>query len=138
MRMQLYTDGAANYKTGEGAFAFLIKENEEVRYIQAVPLQNITSNQSEYMAVLYGLMRCHIMGADEVDVYTDSQLIIRQLSGYYGVRKNVELFNAVRQIISMFQKVRFHHIPGDTNPVHELAHQTYQTRQPYTMSEPDK
>jgi ribonuclease HI len=124
----LYTAGAANTSTREGGVAFLIKEGDQLRYIFAKHISDTTSNRAEYLAILFGLRRCRELGADEVEVYTDSELIIGQMEGYYGAKLNRDLVYALMDMRKLFKRVRFRYVRGEENPVHRLAHEAYQRK----------
>ena len=46
-----------------------------------------TNNEAEYRALLLGLTRASQLGAREVEVVNDSQLVARQITGEYKVKK---------------------------------------------------
>jgi ribonuclease HI len=123
MNLQLYTDGAAG--DGRGAVAFYIKQRDQLKYVFAQPVESTTSNRAEYTAIIIGLIQCKLLGADSVDVYTDSELVINQVLGLYSVNSNRDLYLLLKKIIALFDLVRFHHIPGDSNVAHHLAHRAF-------------
>ena len=49
-------------------------------------LGETTNNVAEYRALLLGLRRARALGADEVEIINDSQLVARQLTGEYKVK----------------------------------------------------
>ena len=131
MKLSLYTDGAANASTREGGAAFVIKDGDKLLYIFAKHISDTTSNRAEYLAIIFGLRRCHELGADEVEVYTDSELIIGQMEGYYGAKLNRDLVYELMDMRKLFKRVRFRHISGDENPVHHLAHEAYEQKREF-------
>lgn len=54
-----------------------------------------TVNEAEYEAILRGLEYGRDMGYDRIDILSDSQLVVRQLSGQYKTRKNSLLICAM-------------------------------------------
>jgi len=128
LKLSLYTDGAANTLSREGGAAFMIKDGDKLLYIFAKHISDTTSNRAEYLAIIFGLRRCLELGADEVDVYTDSELIIGQMEGYYGARLNRDLVCELIDMRKLFKRVRFRYISSEGNPVHHLAHEAYERK----------
>ncbi|HET6448724.1 MAG TPA: ribonuclease HI family protein, partial [Conexibacter sp.] len=50
------------------------------------PIGETTNNVAEYRALLRGLERAHALGADEVEVIGDSELVAKQINGQYKVK----------------------------------------------------
>ena len=76
-----------------------------------------TNNQAEYQAVILGLKRCFELGATEVDVYADSELLIKQAKGQYRV-KNPDLaqrFLEMKNFQTKIGHVRYHHVRREKN-----------------------
>jgi ribonuclease HI len=98
----------------------------------------LTVNQAEYSAMVEGLRKCLDNGAKVVDVYSDSQLMVRQLQGTYKVKaKDIwPFYKHVKELESKFEKVCYTHIRGIDNPadvysreiLHGSANSTYERR----------
>jgi len=76
-----------------------------------------TNNQAEYQALKFGLQEAHKLHAEVVDVYMDSELVIKQMKGIYKV-KNRDLWpihDAIKQLVASFKKVTFTHVPRELN-----------------------
>jgi ribonuclease HI/probable phosphoglycerate mutase len=76
-----------------------------------------TNNQAEYRAVMAGLEAAERLGAKEVDLRLDSELIVNQLKGSYRV-KNAELkplFARVKELLRRFESVTVEHVPREQN-----------------------
>ncbi len=91
MRLVVHVDGGARGNPGPAAAAAVIsKPDGEVVDEVAVALGRTTNNVAEYRALLLGLDRARALGASEVDVVNDSELVAKQITGDYRVR-NEEL-----------------------------------------------
>lgn len=100
MRYLIYTDGGARGNPGPGAAAFIIQSSTgEVLEKAAVYLGVVTNNQAEYEAVKLALikLRERFGGNHEVEIRSDSLLVVKQLSGHYKI-KNSQLKETVEQI----------------------------------------
>jgi ribonuclease HI len=76
-----------------------------------------TNNYAEYMGLILGLRRAKAMGIKELEVFADSELVVRQLNGEYQVKaENLKgLFEEARQLLSAFSEVRVRHIRREEN-----------------------
>ena len=76
-----------------------------------------TNNVAEYQGLLLGLRRAHELGAEELEVIADSELMIRQLSGAYQVRAPAlrELHSEALSLLKAFRKVKLVHVPRAQN-----------------------
>jgi ribonuclease HI len=116
IRVKLYSDGGARGNPGDAAFAFIIctdegriiKENS--RYIGFS-----TNNEAEYSGLLAGLEEAWNLGALEVEVIMDSELVIKQIRREYRVKaRNLKpYYDEVTKRISDFKKVTFTHVKRD-------------------------
>ena len=80
-------DGGARGNPGPAAAACVVRsQGGEVLDEQAQLLGVATNNVAEYRALLLGLERARALGADEVEVIGDSELIAKQVQGAYKVR----------------------------------------------------
>ena len=76
-----------------------------------------TNNVAEYQGLLLGLRRAQQLGAEELEVVADSELIIRQLSGAYQVRAPAlrVLHTEALSLLKAFRKVKLVHVPRAQN-----------------------
>jgi ribonuclease HI len=77
----------------------------------------MTNNQAEYLAIIDALEHAKTLGADEVRMFMDSELAVRQIKGEYKV-KNPELgklFMRVHNLKIGFKKVSFAHVRREMN-----------------------
>ncbi len=116
--LSIYTDGGARGNPGPagiGAIAYN-KKGEEVFKISKF-LGRATNNQAEYQAVLAALEKAKQIGADQVEVFMDSQLVARQLNGEYKVKNKdlAPLFVKIYNLTFNFKSVKFIYIPREKN-----------------------
>jgi ribonuclease HI len=83
----VHVDGGSRGNPGPAAAAAVISTPDgEVLDEAAVTLGRATNNVAEYRGLLLGLERARALGATEVDVVNDSELVARQISGAYKVK----------------------------------------------------
>jgi ribonuclease HI len=87
MKLVLHVDGGARGNPGPAAIGVVVSDTEG-RVIDelAERIGIATNNVAEYRAVLRALERARALGADEVEMIGDSELIARQLTGAYKVK----------------------------------------------------
>jgi len=116
--LYLYADGASRGNPGEGGAGVLITDNmgNEI-FSKGFYLGHCTNNEAEYKALIIGLAEASGRNCDNIVVYLDSQLIVRQISGEYQVKnKNLTpLYNQVMELLGFFHKYRVEHIPRSEN-----------------------
>ena len=87
MQLVLHVDGGARGNPGPAAIGVVISApSGEVLDELAEAIGVATNNVAEYRAVLRGLERARALGATEVEIVNDSELVARQLTGAYKVR----------------------------------------------------
>ena len=87
MKLVVHVDGGARGNPGPGAAAAVLSTPDgEVVDEAAVTLGRVTNNVAEYRGLLLGLERAAALGASEVEVINDSELIAHQVNGRYKVK----------------------------------------------------
>jgi ribonuclease HI len=83
----MHVDGGARGNPGPAAIGVVIaRADGEVLEELAEPIGVTTNNVAEYRALLRGLERARAIGADEIEIVNDSELVARQLTGAYKVK----------------------------------------------------
>jgi tryptophan 2,3-dioxygenase/ribonuclease HI len=91
MRLVVHVDGGSRGNPGPAAAAAVISTPDgEVVDETAVVLGRTTNNVAEYRALLLGLERARALGATELEIVNDSELVAKQVNGEYRV-KNPEM-----------------------------------------------
>ncbi len=116
--MKLYIDGASRGNPGKAGIGVVLcnEAGEPVREIsESVGIA--TNNVAEYRALIRGLEEARALGADAIEVYTDSELLARQLDGQYAVHSPHlrPLYHRVRALLRLFKSATVQHIPRSQN-----------------------
>jgi ribonuclease HI len=76
-----------------------------------------TNNVAEYRALLLGLERTLALGVEDLEVRSDSELLVRQLQGRYRVKHPglQPLYEASRKQIASFRRFEVRHVPRELN-----------------------
>ena len=87
MRVVVHVDGGSRGNPGPAAGAAVLSTPEGELLDEASTLLGVASNNvAEYRGLLLGLERAHALGATEVEVVNDSELVSKQLTGVYKVK----------------------------------------------------
>ena len=87
MKARLSTDGGARGNPGPAAYAFVLEaEDGTVLAAEGEAIGVATNNVAEYRALVAGLERARELGVDEVEVVSDSELLVKQMRGEYRVK----------------------------------------------------
>ncbi len=117
MELKIYTDGASRNNPGEaGAGVFIVWDGKPLETI-ARYLGRTTNNIAEYNAAIIGLERAMELGASNVKLHADSELLVKQLNGQYRVKNEglKPLYVKVKELIAKIGKVEVQYIPREMN-----------------------
>ena len=122
MRVLLYTDGGARGNPGPAAIAFVLQaEDGTVLASRGEAIGIATNNVAEYSALVAGLrQRDRKLGVAEVEVRSDSELMVKQMRGEYRVKNRAlqELFLDASRLARQLPAVTYTHVRREHN---ELA-----------------
>ncbi len=132
--LRMFTDGASRGNPGHAAVGVMIQDQQGVE-VEAISryVGLATNNEAEYLALLEGLRAAAAFGAQRLDIFMDSELLVNQLNGSYKVREPrlMRLFLQARQQMQQFGSVRIRHVPREQNRVADaLANQALDERDP--------
>ncbi|XP_017237355.1 uncharacterized protein LOC108210538 [Daucus carota subsp. sativus] len=118
---KLFVDGSST-KARSGAGVVLISP-EGFQVLQAIKFSfNATNNQAEYEALIAGLKLAASLLAQELQIFSDSQVVVRQLSGEYDVNDPTLLrYNVIsRSLLEAFLKYDIHQIDRADNSMADV------------------
>jgi ribonuclease HI len=115
-----YADGASKGNPGPSSFGAVVydeKGNELQTRSQALGVG--TNNQAEYEGAIAALNAALALGANEVTLRMDSQLVVRQVEGSYRVRneKLIPLHKRLVDLSRRFEQFAIEHVPRAQNKV---------------------
>jgi ribonuclease HI len=117
--MTLHTDGGARGNPGpSGAgISLLDVETGEAVFEAGYFLGTMTNNQAEYTGLLKGLDAVIRAAPDEVAIYSDSELMVKQINGDYRVKNpNIKpLYEQAYQKLKQIPKWKIHHVRREEN-----------------------
>ena len=114
----IYIDGGSRGNPGPAAAAFVLKDKKGTQLLaRAFFIGKATNNVAEYTAIIKALEAARQLGVKEAAIYSDSELLVRQLGGRYKVKSEniAPLFQQATELLSEFAKWQIHHIPREKN-----------------------
>ncbi|MDQ6817413.1 MAG: ribonuclease HI family protein [Actinomycetota bacterium] len=118
MKLVLHVDGGARGNPGPAAIGVVISGPDGQVLDEIAELIGVaTNNVAEYRAVLRGIERARALGASEVEIVGDSELIARQLTGAYKVKhpSMKPLHAEALGALSEFDRWAIRTVPRDKN-----------------------
>jgi ribonuclease HI len=121
MKARLWTDGGARGNPGPAAYAYVLETADgTVLDARGEAIGTATNNVAEYSALVAGLRRASQLGVTELDVRSDSELVVKQMRGEYRVKnKDLQaLFLDASRAARALARVTYTHVRREHN---ELA-----------------
>ncbi len=112
------TDGGSRGNPGAAAIGLVIKnESGELIYSHGSYIGETTNNVAEYSALVKALEEAANLGATEVKIQMDSELIVKQMTGLYKIKQPAlqELAAKVVKLLNKFNKYNFVHVRREYN-----------------------
>jgi ribonuclease HI len=132
-RLILHTDGAARGNPGPAAAGIVVASaNGAVLLQTGMYLGEMPNNQAEYRALILGLRAASDFRPAAVDVFMDSELVVRQMTGVYQVRDAMlrQLYQEAMTLVRAIPTVSFTHVRRAQNAVADrLANQALNQQQ---------
>lgn len=115
--MEIYIDGASKGNPGPAGIGVVVCRDGEVVNNISSYIGETTNNLAEYTALIYGLQEALVQKAESVKLYSDSQLLCRQLTGEYKVRDEriKGLYNQALHLIAAIKHLDVEHICRERN-----------------------
>ena len=135
-KLTLYVDGGARGNPGPAAAGVVLRDEGGVSLLEAgYLLGTLTNNQAEYSALLIGVRAARQAGAKSLTIYSDSELMVKQLMGEYRVKAGglKPLFEDVQHQLLGLAQWKIHHVLRDQNRrADELVNQALDTGEDVT------
>ena len=121
MKAKLSTDGGARGNPGPAAYGYVLEaEDGTVLDARGEAIGVATNNVAEYRALVAGLGKAVELGIDELEVVSDSELLVRQMTGEYKVKNETlrDLNDEAESLARKLRRVRYTAVRREHN---ELA-----------------
>ncbi len=115
---KLYSDGSSRGNPGPAGIGVVIKDPQGVIVKKvSFSIGSSTNNVAEYLALIVGLTEALILGIDDLKVFLDSELLVKQVKGEYKTKKEhlKPLLMNIKYLLSNFKKIDLNHVLRENN-----------------------
>ena len=102
--VELFVDGAAALHTETAGIGGVFYRNGEELYSFSEFIGSKTNNEAEYEALIRGIKEAHKLNLLSINIFADSQLVVRQITGEYKV-KNERMKLLHKQALELLEKL---------------------------------
>jgi ribonuclease H / adenosylcobalamin/alpha-ribazole phosphatase len=110
VKARLSTDGGARGNPGPAAYGYVLEtEDGEVLAAHGETIGRATNNVAEYSGLVAGLEKAAELGVRELEVVSDSELLVKQMQGEYRVKNEAlkDLWEQANDLERRFARVRY-------------------------------
>jgi ribonuclease HI len=121
VKARLFTDGGARGNPGPAAYGFVLEaEDGTVLAAEGAAIGSATNNVAEYSGLVAGLRKAIELHVPEVEVVSDSELMVKQMRGEYRVKNDAlrDLYEIAIRLADKLENVEYRHVKRAHN---ELA-----------------
>jgi ribonuclease HI len=120
MKVTVHIDGGSRGNPGPAGAGVVIRSADDdhtILHEAGLFLGRMTNNQAEYHGLLAALVAAGKLGARQVQVFSDSELLVRQMQGEYRVKNEGlrPLYEKACRHIRAFESCQFQHIRRENN-----------------------
>lgn len=118
VELEIHVDGGARGNPGPAGAGITIRQRDgDLVFEAAYFLGNQTNNAAEYQALIRALEQAHRAAARSVTVYSDSELLVRQLTGEYQVKspRLAELYMQAQRMLLKIPRWSVRHVRREQN-----------------------
>ncbi|KAK0596905.1 hypothetical protein LWI29_020009 [Acer saccharum] len=113
---KLHVDGSSNTHGSGAGIVITTPEGNAVECAMRFDFK-ATNNQADYEALLAGLRVCIALGADELEIFSDSQVVVNQVLDKYQARDEhmITYLDIAKRLLRRFKKYKISQIPREEN-----------------------
>lgn len=128
-RAHVYFDGASRGNPGPAAIGWVIVTGDGIVTEGSKRIDDTTNNRAEYEGLIHALSVADSYGFDEVEVRSDSELLVKQVRGEYDTNDPAlrERRVRARELLAQFDGWTLSHVPREINErADELANEAFE------------
>jgi ribonuclease HI len=139
--VNVHIDGASRGNPGPASFAFIIAPPGRAPIEEHGKLGDTTNNIAEYTALLRALEKAASLSLENLHVYSDSELLVKQMNGEYRVKNPdiKDLYDQAQELLDKFRSVAITHVRREHNKrADELCNISLDGDKPKKAAKPKK
>ena len=117
-RLKIYVDGSSKGNPGDAGYGFVIEDEEGNRLASGSGYIGVTtSNAAEYTALIFALLKAKEFNPRSVEILSDSELLVKQISGEYGIHSDLlkPLYLKAKSLLDSFESFSVRKISRSEN-----------------------
>lgn len=121
--VDIFTDGASRGNPGPAAIGYMIVDSDgRVMEKRARSIGEKTNNVAEYEAIIWAMERALALGYTRVRIFSDSELVVRQVTRVYTVNKEHlrACFERVQELRKRFDSVEVRNLPREDRRISQV------------------
>lgn len=126
-RLKIYVDGASRGNPGDAGIGIvMLDEGGNVVKEICDYIGQTTNNIAEYTALVTAMKEAIEVGCEEIEVFSDSELMVKQIKGEYQIKNEglKRLYSQVSQLMKEFRSFSINHVKREFNKrADELANE---------------
>lgn len=137
----IHIDGAARGNPGPAAYAVVITEQGKTAVEESKTIGNLTNNVAEYTALVRALELALEIGLQSIQVFSDSELLVKQMNGEYRVKHPdlILLYQDASRLRKRLPNVTITHVRREQNKrADELCNIALDANKPKAANAPAK
>ncbi len=113
----MHIDGASRGNPGPASYAVVLARPGQPVVEEADVIGKATNNVAEYTALVQGLELANELGVKKLVVFSDSELMVKQMNGEYKVKHPdmIPLYQEAKQLLAAFEKFTITHVRREQN-----------------------
>lgn len=126
-RLKIYVDGASRGNPGDAGIGIVMLD-EDGNVVKEICdyIGQTTNNIAEYTALVTAMKEAIEVGCEEIEVFSDSELMVKQIKGEYQIKNEglKRLYSQVSQLMKEFKSFSINHVKREFNKrADELANE---------------
>ena len=115
----MFVDGAADLHSKTSGIGGVVYKDQEELLTFSEYLDDATNNEAEYTALIHGLKLLIKENVLNINIYSDSELVVKQINGQYKVKNQrmKKLYDETISLLSQLDSWTFSHVLRDKNQV---------------------
>jgi ribonuclease HI len=116
--LHIHVDGASRGNPGDAGFGVHVADADGATIAELYGhLGQATNNVAEYQGLLHALRWALERGAGTVEIFSDSELLVRQMAGRYRVKNPglQPLYREAAELLRRFERARITHVRREEN-----------------------
>ena len=117
LHLTAHTDGASRGNPGPAAYGFILYNNDSPLFEHSEYIGESTNNAAEYRGLIGALQYALKLKATSIIVFSDSELVVRQINGVYRVKNPGlrTLYQKAKELIERFERFEIVHVNRSLN-----------------------